>query len=345
MSLERTRKSIARLEGMKNITTAQMLDAITRFVRETFVHNGVGHISQMDQGSREELIICAYALSEMLLSVTGQNQETINGQDDAAELQAVFSQMNQLHADLAEKKREIKTLQNQKTVLSVQKKELERQKDAGRKIEKECKSLEEDIKKLKETALPGIEKKRDELEAELEKCNRHYAEVKHQADVYSKKITQELETAQNAEKEKAKKKLEYSRLLEQNKDLEKAVQDYENKKKEYEAWVRECKARRVQMFQNSEEYAARCFQIYTAVNSIFNEGYIKEHLYCQAKKGMIPAADDYPDFALFPDQIDSLDTFQKWLDTIQGRIEGLLAVYQEELKRMAECTGRMTADI
>ncbi len=104
MSLERTRKSIARLEGMKNITTAQMLDAITRFVRETFVHNGVGHISQMDQGSREELIICAYALSEMLLSVTGQNQETKNGQDDAAELQAVFSQMNQLQADLAEKK-------------------------------------------------------------------------------------------------------------------------------------------------------------------------------------------------------------------------------------------------
>lgn len=32
MSLERTRKSIARLEGMKNITTAQMLDAIARFV-------------------------------------------------------------------------------------------------------------------------------------------------------------------------------------------------------------------------------------------------------------------------------------------------------------------------
>ena len=101
MSLERTRKSIANLEKKQHITTAQMFDVITRLVRETFEHNGAEDISQMAQGSREELIVYAYALSEMLLSTVKQNQDTIQEQEDSAELQNVFSQIEQVRADLS----------------------------------------------------------------------------------------------------------------------------------------------------------------------------------------------------------------------------------------------------
>lgn len=344
MSLERTRKSIENLEQKPHITAAQMFDAITRFVRETFVHNGAEDITQMAQGSREDLILHTYALSEMLLSVIEQNQDIIGKQEDAAQLQDIFSQIGKTRDDLAEKSREIKKLQSQKALLSEKKEKLEQKQKDGWKLKKECDALEKEIDKLNDAAFDDMKQKQEALAEELKQRTMRQEEMHQQICVYHKKIEEETEAAQNAEKEKKKTESEYQRALEQKKDLEKAVRDYAAKKKECEAWILECKTANAQMLQNSEEYTAKCVQIYTAVNSIFHEQYIREHLYTQTGDGSKLTPDTHPDFALFPEQIDSLDSFQTWLDAIQKRIEGLLDVYQEALGSLTECISCMTAD-
>ena len=263
MSLERTRKSIANLEKKQHITTAQMFDVITRLVRETFEHNGAEDISQMAQGSREELIVYAYALSEMLLSTVKQNQDTIQEQEDSAELQNVFSQIEQVRADLSEKIQEIKNLQSRKNMLSEEKQRLEQKNDEREKLKEECEALQI-------------------------------------------KITAE--------------------------------------KAECDAWILKYETEHAKIMQNCEEYAAKYAQIYTAINSIFREQYLKEHLYAMTDNGTELTPDNYPEIALFPERIGSLDTFQIWQDAMQTRIEGLLTVYQEALQKLAECTSRMTAD-
>lgn len=121
MSLERTCKSIANLEGRRQITTAQMLDVIIRFVEETFVHNGVGDLSEMEHGDREALVIDAYALSRMLLSVVKQNEEMIWEQDDQEKLQDVFSQIEEVRGKLSQKKQEIQEIRNRKKTLEKEK--------------------------------------------------------------------------------------------------------------------------------------------------------------------------------------------------------------------------------
>lgn len=301
MSLERTRKSIANLEKKQHITTAQMFDVITRLVKETFEHNGAEDISQMAQGSREDLIIYAYALSEILLSTVKQNQDTIQEQEDSAELQNVFSQIEQVRADLSEKIQEIKNLQSRKNMLSEEKQRLEQKNDEREKLKEECEALQI-------------------------------------------KITAEKAAAEKTEKEKLQKQLEYDNILAKKKELEEKVQYYKQQKAECDAWILKYETEHAKIMQNCEEYAAKYAQIYTAINSIFREQYLKEHLYAMTDNGAELTPDNYPEIALFPERIDSLDTFQIWQDAMQTRIEGLLTVYQEALQKLAECTSRMTAD-
>ena len=69
MSLELSKKGISNLENGGQITVAQMFDFIKRFIKETYKHDGVKKLTDMPEGSSEEVIINAYALSEVIVSM------------------------------------------------------------------------------------------------------------------------------------------------------------------------------------------------------------------------------------------------------------------------------------
>lgn len=190
-----------------------------------------------------------------------------------------------------------------------------------------------------------MEKKRDDLRRKLQQRAGHHEEILTQISNYNEKIAIENTKTEALEQELAKKESDCRQALEKKNQLEQTIQKLAEQKLSYEAWILECSTKKEQMMQNCEEYMAKYSQIRTAVNSILNEDYIRQHLYFQTGDSANLAAGHYPDLMIFPNRIDSPDALRKWLDTIQNRIGSLLAVYQEQLKKLVECSSRMTADI
>ena len=345
MSLERTYKSISNLENEEQITTSQLFSFINGFVREVFKHNGVKGISGMSMGECGDLVLSAFALSDLLLSVINKNEDAILRQNNAAKLQSTFSEINVLHSELAKKKYEVEELKEKKAKLQEERDKLRKENEYLLSVQNECGELEDEIGRLNDPVLKGIEEKRDSLRDELKKREEKYSDFNSEISGLEKKIRDANNQCNNAREELANKQFDLDRVEKEKETLGQSIQELEKKQKLCEDWIAQFRNDNSEMMKKSEEYNVLYSQIYTAVNSIFNEEYIKEHLFSSEEKNGKPTTDSYPDLALFTDKIDSADDLSDWLNTLQCRIKSLLEIYQDELGRLIECSSSITADI
>lgn len=345
MSLERTYKSIRNLENEEQITTSQLFDFMIGFAIEVFKHNGVKDISGMSMGERENLVYYAFDLSNMLLSVINENEDAILRQDDAAELQSIFSQIKELRSELAKKSKDVKRLKEKKARLQEERDKLRKENETLFSVRNECGELEDEIGMLNDPALKGIEEMRDSLRDELRRRQEKYSDLSSEIGELERQINDTNDQCNNAREELANKQSDFDKVIKEKESLEQSTQELEKNKKKCEEWIAGFRNCNSEMMKNIEEYNALYSQIYTAVNSIFNEEYIKEHLFSSEEKNGKPTADSYPDLSLFTDKIESADDLKDWLNTLQCRIKGLLEVYQDELGRLIECSSNIIADI
>ena len=98
------------------------------------------------------------------------------------------------------------------------------------------------------------------------------------------------------------------------------------------------------MIEFSEKYSALYAQIYTSINSIFNESYIRENLFA-AKGNNDFKAMEYPDLSIMETPINNVEDLRAWLHAIENRIKGLLTVYQDQLKSLVECSKNITEEV
>lgn len=343
MNFTRTSKGIARLERESKITVTQMLDFIKRFMAETFEYNGVEGIADMEQGNCENLIINAYVLSDALVSVIKQNEESILKWDDAAELQTVFGQIKEANAELEKKSEAAKKLCAQKEILEAERERLKKQNEKLLEAQNECEMLETDIRKLDDSILADMEQRRDDLRDELATRRKKYEEINTSIRGYELKMNEMNREISKAQNEWSQREAEYGNTVKQKENLERALQELEDKKSECESWISEFRTVNDEMLRSSEEYEARYAQIYTAINSIFGEQYIKEHLFSLDGSQNLTHG-NYPDLSIFPDEVTNIDDFRSWLERIQQRIKSLLGVYQEELRKLLECSVNITRD-
>ncbi len=344
MSLERTYRSISNLEEENSISTSQLFDFIIGFVSDAYKHSGVKDFSGLEMGDREDLVLNAFALSDMLLSVVGKNDEIILQQDDAAELQKTFSKIKEIRDTLAQKSKEVEELKKKKTELKEETDKLQIENDALLLVRKECEELESEIEKLNDPTLKGIEEKRDSLKNELKDRQDKRSGLDTQIGELEKKIRETKNEHDKAQVKFRESQAEYDAIQGKKKALEEGIEDLERKKKECEEWIATFNSMNAEKADLVEEYNAMYSQILTAINSVFNEEYIREHLFTTNEKGDKPTTDNYPDLALFTDEIKSIEDLKKWIDALEKRITSLLGVYQDELYQLNKCGSSITAN-
>ena len=341
MSLERTYKSLANLENEKHITASQMFDFMVGFVSEIYKHNGIKGISGLDMGDRENLVFNAFALCDMLLSVVNSHQEVILMQDDTLALQNIFSQIEDIHKQLSVKREEIQDLKLKREELVEASEKLQKETQALLEVKKECDSLVDKIKELNDIKLLGVEEKRDRLKSDLQnRQNRYIVIVKDITSIEAEIAT--IEAKINKKKDenikisdiKKEKEMEYELLSKEKKSLELTLCELEQKKNECDNWIK-----------NFEEYTARYREIYLVVNCFLNEEFIRNHLFSNHEGQITLAKDNYPDLDLLTGEIKDVDAFRRWLDALQKRIESLIDVYQEELRKIHDCSSVITGEI
>ena len=352
MSLERTYKSLANLENEKHITASQMFDFMVGFVSEIYKHNGIKGISGQDMGDRENLVFNAFALSDMLLSVVKNHQEVILMQDDALALQNIFSQIEDIHKKLSVKSEEIQDLKLKREELVEASEKLQKETQALLEVKKECDSLEDKIKELNDIKLLGVEEKRDSLKNDLRtRQNKHSIIVENIKSVEAEIAVMEGELNKKKDENikisdiKKEKELEFELLSKEKKSLELTLCELEQKKNECDSWIKNFRTIHSEMEKNIEEYSARYREIYLAVNCFLNEEFIRNHLFSNHEGQITLVKDNYPDLDLLTGEIKDVDAFRRWLDALQKRIESLMDVYQEELRKIHDCSSVITGEI
>lgn len=344
MSLERTYRSIRNLEAEKNISTSQLFDFIIGFVSEVYKHSGVRDYSGLEMGDREDLVLSAFALSDMLLSVVGKNEDIILQQDDAVEIQNTFSQIKEIRNNLSKKCKEAEALKNTKAELKEEKDKLQIENDALLLIKKECEEMEMEIDRLNDPALEGIEEKKNSLIGELKDRQSKKSVLDDQIEQLEKKIRETKSEQDKTEVVFKEKQAQYDVIKEKKKMLQVGIEELEGKKKECEEWIANFNRMNADKVELIEEYNAMYSQILTAINGVFNEDYIREHLFTTNEKDVKPTTDNYPDLALFTNEIKSIEDLRNWINALEKRIKSLLAVYQDELCQLNKCCSTITAD-
>jgi novel protein (fragment) len=351
MSLERTYKSLANLENEKHITASQMFDFMVGFVSEIYKHNGIKGISGLDMGDRENLVFNAFALCDMLLSVVNSHQEVILMQDDALALQNIFSQIEDIHKKLSVKSEEIQDLKLKREELVEASEKLQKETQALLEVKKECDSLEDKIKELNDIKLLGVEEKRDSLKNDLRtRQNKHSIIVENIKSIEAEIAVMEAELKKKKDENikisdiKKEKELEFELLSKEKKSLELTLCELEQKKNECDSWIKNFRTIHSEMEKNIAEYSARYREIYLALNCIFNEEFIRDHIFSVKEAQTKLITENYPDLGLFVCEIKNFNDLRRWLDALQKRIESLIDVYQEELRKIHDCSSVITEE-
>ena len=208
------------------------------------------------------------------------------------------------------------------------------------------------IKELNDIKLLGVEEKRDRLKSDLQnRQNRYIVIVKDITSIEAEIAT--IEAKINKKKDenikisdiKKEKEMEYELLSKEKKSLELTLCELEQKKNECDNWIKNFRTIHSEMEKNIEEYTARYREIYLVVNCFLNEEFIRNHLFSNHEGQITLAKDNYPDLDLLTGEIKDVDAFRRWLDALQKRIESLIDVYQEELRKIHDCSSVITGEI
>ena len=344
MSLELSKKGFSNLENGGQITVAQMFDFIKRFIKETYKHDGVKKLTDMPEGSSEEVIINAYALSEVIVSMVKGHEGEILRHDFADELQKTFAEIDSINSEFSKMEKDAQKLIEERVGLKEREAALSQKNAELQVIKKECDKLQESITNLNDSNLEGIAQKRDVLRDELKKREIQKDELEKvvvNLNDCIKKTDSEIVLAEDESKQK---EATYKKALERQSELKALISEFEEKKNECEKWIEAFKDENFRMIEFSEKYSALYAQIYTSINSIFNESYIRENLFA-AKGNNDFKAMEYPDLSIMETPINNVEDLRAWLHAIENRIKGLLTVYQDQLKSLVECSKNITEEV
>lgn len=167
------------------------------------------------------------------------------------------------------------------------------------------------------------------------------------------KLKDETESVGDIQEKRRKlkeKEIEYHKIKkdcddaqEKQRNLENSISELSQKKDRCDEWINNFPQLKASLEKSSEEYNSKYRQIYKAINSIFNEKYIKENL--MEAYGGNENIEINPDLSIIQKKIENIDDFKNWLKEIQNRIEGLLEIYQKQLKNIVKLSETMTEEV
>ena len=340
MEFKKTEGSIVSLENRTSISIDEMLGIVVCVVSDCYKNLDIKDVTDMSITDPKQMVLNLNAVATMLLRAANSNADAFNELKSTMsqkiigtvqQLAVVESQYSNVSVDVTDLISKESTLKKKVDDLAAIEKEY-------RRLVEECDSLQKKINLLSDIKLDEIRQRRDSLSAEV-------AKRQGQRDGLSKEI-EGLEQSLNGlntgiqedkvQIESINGKIDNAKT--EKIRLEGIIANLQKELDEIEKWNREFPEIHKGMLDESKRHEAMMAQLRTSMNGIFSDEFLKDNLFSKTENVAELTPQNYPDLSVVTGKINSVDDLRAWSDAVMKRIQGLLAVYQEELRRLVECS-------
>lgn len=340
MEFKKTEGSIVALKDKASISIDEMLGLVVCAVSDCYKNIGVKDVSGMQVADPKQMILNLNAIASMLLQAANGNAGAF-GELKASisqKIEATLHQLDEVNDEYGKTSVHVKTLVEEETQLSSRKKVLEEKMREYRQLESECKKLQASIEELSNASIDEIKEKRDALAADLSERQKRKEGLESEV----RKLEADLKDAQDAvtsaDGKRAEVKNSISAAEKEKARLEESIEQLRKDLEEVEKWNREFPEIHKAMLEESKSHESMMAQLRTSMNGIFSDEFLTENLFSQSGNIEKLTPENYPDLSVVAGKISSVADLKAWSDGVMKRIQSLLYVYQEELRRLVECS-------
>lgn len=339
MEFRKTEGSIVALKNKSSVSVDEMLGLIVCAVTDCYKNNGVKDVTGMGIKDPKQVVLTLNAVASMLLQAASGNADDFNELKASAsrKVEATIHELNDVSDDYSKTSKDIKELIDEKEKLEKKKVELETEKREYTRLERECEKLRADIVALSDADIDEIRAVRDKLVEELTERQGQ----KNNLDGEVSKLQTSLKEADGAVKAAEALRTDLKNSIasaEQEKErLEGVIAKLNIVLEEVEKWNREFPEIHKTMLEESKRHETMLAQLRTSMNGIFSDAFLTENLFSKTGKPEELTPENYPDLSVVSGKINSVADLKAWADGLMKRIQGLIAIYQEELKRLVVC--------
>lgn len=343
------KKPIQFRETMENITylaesgcpiSSEGLYSLLQFVIDDVYefNQGLGR-KTMEAGNPRELVLAIRGILKEAIQALGDNEEglrqlTARTREECRELlDQARSQKEQL-----DKIRETLDARDKvRAEWSEQCKVLEAEQAKRREVEQECEALQARAAQLNDGVLADKEALRDSLRTDLSDREKRNAALQTSINALEKALAgAQQEEAQKSEKQQ-KLQASVDELTRRIAELNGKAAFWRSERERFSKDVQEAERNNSLVSEQSKQYAT----IYTALNATLHDPILRENLFTLAGAGESLSVEAIPDMGEIGTKIESIEELDHWAAGIQARIEGLISIYQAQLRKIVELSERV----
>lgn len=346
MEFKKTEGSIVTLKNKTSISVDEMLGLVVCAVSDCYKNIGVKDVSGMQVADQKQMILNLNAIASMLLQAANGNAGAFGELKSSIsqKIDGTVRQLNDVNAEYDKTSVQVKSLVEEEAQLSSRKKALEDKMREYRKLEAECEQLQESINDLSNASIDEIREKRDGLASDLTERQKR----KDGLETEVRKLEEYLKAAQaavtSADGKRAAIKNSISDAKKERERLEKSIEQLRSDLEEVEKWNREFPEIHKAMLEESKSHESMMAQLRTSMNGIFSDEFLTENLFSQSGNLEKLTPDNYPDLNVVTGKISSVADLKAWSENVMKRIQSLMSIYQEELRRLVECSNFSTEE-
>lgn len=293
----------------------------------------------MEIGDQKELVVAICGVLDEALQTLEDNEEGLR--QLTARTQEEYRELAKQAREQQERLKEARGALEDQNAVRKRLDELCGKLDAEqamlREVAQECKALETRAAQLDDNTLAAKEAYRDSLRAELGAREKRNAIL--QADIDS--AEQLLAEARREEAQKTDQQRELQagvdQLTQRLTALNKKADFLRGERDRLRKDVGDAERNNRRVLEQSGQYAA----IYTALNAALRDPVLRENLFTLDQSREVLSVEAVPDMGEIGTRIESIEELDRWASAIQARIEGLISIYQSQLRKIVELGTRI----
>ena len=339
MAFEKTEGSIVALRNKPSVSVNEMLGLVVCAVRDCFNKNRVNDVAHMSVADPRQMVLSLNAIASMLLQAANENANAFTELKDSMRqnIEATISELSEVGNEYDRTSKDIKEMVDEEKKLEQKKAELEAETREYARIKKECDKLRDDIAALSDADIDEIKAERDKLAEELTERRNRKNHLDGEVSQLQTSLKETDGAVRAAEALRADIKNRIVSSEQEKKRLEDVIAKLKTDLDEAEKWIREFPEIHKTMLEESKRHETMMAQLRTSMNGIFSDRFLAENLFSKTGKPEKLTPENYPDLNVVSGKINSVADLQIWADGLMKRIQSLIAIYQEELKRLVEC--------
>lgn len=354
MSFDSIKQSIVNMEKMPQVSSNVMLEAVVCLLNDTYRYDQKSNIVELpteggpdgaaDLLKKELSLLLAFnalyeknkqAMDELpdilkrkLGEIVPQMQASIASMEVAEKerlaLEAEQEKLAEELRKLEEKQRKVKEISDKNEAM---RKEIERLSDINLEaIEEENKKLQEECAKRQEQEKELMEKK-TEAQTAFDQVD---GEVKDLiAQIGSLNSDRDTKLNEKSDKEKEKSEIEIG--------IKKTEADI----KELEKWIGESGEKAAELKEKYNELRDQFAMLFNMWNSMKDDSFLRENLYCVKEKEAPLLEENYPDLKVASTKVETVEDFDAWHEKLGERIKKLVGIYEKSVLNLSEAVRKL----